>query len=280
MATTSASSTVSNYSGNSLALNQDQFDAGTLIGTGGAKYGQPCDMYERWGVLHKTCCDGPTAYQPLGATRYGKRPTLTTKVPPSFYAGKPQDASVAALTKGASYNPPLMSFANQAGTGCAVVSGENLSYAGKTSVPLSHADSGYTGSAPPPPLAPIMPPLVPLKGLGPSNTDVVLGQTAQTNCDGCLVGANDLFEDQVPMYNAMQPFTAPVEGTLISGESSALPFLEGSGKPRQVVPSLIPGSMQAKRSRGGWSNQQMALAALVALVLAVIAWYLWKNKVA
>jgi len=280
MATTSASTTVSTYSGNSQPLTQEGFDAGTLIGTGGAKYGQPCDTYERWGVLHKTCCDGPCAYHPLGATRYGKRPTMTTKVPPSFYAGKPQNASVSNLVKGSSYNPPLMSFANQAGTGCAVVSGEYVSYAGKTSVPLSHADSGYTGSAPPPPLAPIMPPLVPLQGLGPSNTDVVLGKTSQTNCDGCLVGASDLFEDQVPMYSAMKPFTAPVEGTLLNQESRP-PFLDSSGKPRQVVPSLIPGSHihPIVPGRKGLSNQQIAMAILAIVVIAAIAWYLWKNKV-
>lgn len=276
MSTTSASTTVSTYSGNSQPLTQEGFDAGTLIGTGGAKYGQVTDTYERWGVLHKTCCDGPCAYQPLEATRYGKRPTLTTKVPPGFYAKNPQNASVENLAKGSSYNPPLMSFANQAGTGCAVVAGENVSYTGNASVPLSHADSGYTGSAPPPPLAPIMPPLIPLQGLGPSNTDVVLGKSAQTNCDGCLVGANDLFEDQVPMYSAMKPFTAPVEGTLFSQETRP-PFLDSAGKPRQVVPSLIPGShiRPIVPGRKGWPNQRIALTILGGLVLIIISWYLW-----
>ena len=258
---------MSTYSGVSQPLYQEGFDSGTLIGTGGAKYGQPCDTYERWGVMHKTCCDGPCAYQPLGATRYGKRPTLTTKIPPSFYAGRPQDASVEGLTKGASYNPPLKAFANQQGTGCAVVSGENLSYAAKTSVPLSHAYAGYTGAAAPPPLAPIMPPLVSLDSLGPSTTDVVLGKSAQTDCDGCLVGANDLFEDQVPMYNAMQPFSGPVEGTLISQEGQP-PFLDSSGKPRQVVPSLA-GNIHIDPNA---STMNPAIVILVILILAAVGY--------
>lgn len=271
------STTTSTYSGNSQPLNQDGFDAGTLIGTGGAKYGQASHDYERWGVLHKTCCDGPCAYHPLGATAYGKRPTLTTKVPPSFYAGKPQNASVQSLVKGASYNPPLMSFANQAGTGCAVVSGDSLSYAGKTSVPLSHVDSGYTGAAVPPPLAPIMPPFVALDSLGPSNTSVILGKTAQTNCDGCLVGASDLFEDQVPMYNAMKPFTAPVEGSLVSQEDRP-PFLDSSGKPRQVVPQMAGNIHPIVAPNNKPSNQTIALAVIGILLLALLGWYLWEQN--
>lgn len=233
---------------------QPSFDAGTLIGTGGAKYGQPCSYYEQWGVLHKTCCDGPCAYQPLGATAQGVRPTLSTKVPPSFYAGQPQDASVATLTKGASCNAPLQAFANQAGTGCGV--------------PLSHYASGYTGQPIPPPLAPIMPPLVTLDGLGPSNTDVVLGRTAQTNCDGCLVGASDLFDGQVPMFSAMKPFTAPVEGTLLPTDSQP-PFLDWSGKPRQLV--------QPMSASGSSSAQTIGIWVIVIILLGLGGWFLWKN---
>lgn len=239
------------------------FDAGTLIGTGGAKYGQPCSVYAEWGVLHKTCCDGPCAYHPLGPTSKGERPTLTTHVPPSSYAGRPQNASVSHLTKGAYFNPPLKSFAAQTGTSCAVVSGENVSYGGDTETVSSSAP-------PPPPLAPIMPPLVTLDGLGPSNSDVVLGGSSQVDCDGCLVGASDLFENQVPMFSRMKPFTAPVEGTLLP-DLGQPPFLGSGDVPRALVPTL--GTVGAANDPGH-TNQIVALV-LIGLLVAVIVGYLW-----
>jgi len=150
--------------------------------------------YPLWGVQHKTCCNGPMAYDPIGATMRGVRPAMRMRMSP--HGPGPIFPRGGNLTSAQLVDPRVGSAA-----------AEQRRWKG---VPAGTPVAGVPPHQPPPPC--------------PGRNNVVmnvvpgLGESATVANRGYLLGASESFADtplQVPMATQFQPMTPPVYGTPI-----------------------------------------------------------------
>lgn len=163
---------------------------GANFGNANAASAATCrHRYPIWGVQHRTACDAPMAYNPIGQTMHGVRPMMRARMAthgsgPIF----PRDGSLTAMQ---------------------ITEPRVVSQGGRSWHPVPQGTPVRT--VPPSP--------------APGRNDVVLnvvpglGESTSVANRGYLLGANEIFTNvslQVPMARLQQPFTSPTEGVALT----------------------------------------------------------------